>query len=216
MASAGRFISDLIGTMKAYFNIGTIRLTDNSSTLDLKDKATNTNYKPVGVSQLKLKGSSSGEAIIQAPATASGTFTWPADDGETNEVLQTDGNGGLDWATVATSNNSMLAQTEIVAYNSSSPIVIFTPPANAFIMKVLIDVETTFDGVGANMSVGVAGGTSRYAGTTDVDLALAAVYEIECMYEEDGSPDEVIITFAPGSGAGQGSARVSIIYANPS
>ena len=51
---------------------------------------------------LKLNGSSSGSVSIDAPASTTGgadvTLTLPVDDGDSGEVLQTNGSGALSWA----------------------------------------------------------------------------------------------------------------------
>ena len=51
---------------------------------------------------LKLNGSSSGSVSIDAPASTTGgadvALTLPVNDGDANEVLQTNGSGALTWA----------------------------------------------------------------------------------------------------------------------
>jgi hypothetical protein len=91
----------------------------------------------------------------------------------------------------------------------------FTPPANATIQSVLVDVETAFDGTAPSLSVGVSGETSRYMGTTDLDLKTVAIYEVTPSYEEDGTPEAVIITYSADSSS-EGSAIVYVTYSNPS
>jgi hypothetical protein len=92
---------------------------------------------------------------------------------------------------------------------------VFTPPASAHILKVIVDVETAFDGSSPSLSVGVAGTASRYMATTQNDLATVGIYEVSPCYEEDGTPEAVIVTFSAGAGATAGSVRVSVEYANP-
>ena len=56
---------------------------------------------------LKLNGSSSGSVSIDAPASTTGgadvALTLPVDDGDANQVLQTNGSGALSFATSANS-----------------------------------------------------------------------------------------------------------------
>lgn len=210
-----RIISDLVGTMKTFFKLGTVRLKDNSTVLEAKN-AGDSAYVPIAGSQMKFQGSTSGATVLQPAAEAGGTFTLPAADGSSGQVLSTNGSGTLGWSTVATGDGMLKVQEQIVAYNDSTPISIFTPPASATIQKVIVDVETAFDATGpANLSVGVSGALSQYMGSTDLDLTTVGIYEVQPLYEEDASPDEVIITFSAGSGGSAGSARVSVYYANP-
>ena len=211
---ADRFISDLIGTLKTFFRIGSLRLKNDSNVLAVRNVG-DTGYLPVSVSNVVLnKGT--GAVTLTIPTDVTYTLNLPDDDGTTSQVLSTDGSGNLSWATVATASNNVLSQTEAIAYNSSTPITIFTPPANSFIQKIIVDVDTAFNATGVNLSVGVAGSTSRYLGTTDVDLATVAIFEVEPMYQEDASPEAIIITFSPGSGGSTGAGYVTVIYSNPS
>lgn len=208
-----RYISDLVGTLQTYFRIGSLRLKNDSTALAVRDQ-TDAAWAPVKAASMKLQGSSSGETILQVASSTAGTYTLPSADGSSGDVLSTNGAGALSWTAVATGSNMCKAATEEVLFGTSSPIVVFTPPANAKIERIVVDVDTAFNGT-ANMSVGVAGGTSRYAGTADFDLLTAATYEVAPMYEEDGSPDEIIITYSAGS-ADQGAAHVTVYYSNPS
>ena len=92
--------------------------------LDVQDKELNTsttdgNIKltPNGTGKVEVKGNTNAGSIqlncennshgvtIKGPAhsaAANYTLTLPPDDGDANEVLKTDGNGGLDWTTIAT------------------------------------------------------------------------------------------------------------------
>tara|TARA_R100000781_G_C4017079_1_gene105715 strand:+ start:25 stop:603 length:579 start_codon:yes stop_codon:yes gene_type:complete len=59
---------------------------------------------------LKLNGSSSGSVSIDAPASTTGgaavTLTLPVDDGDANQVLETNGSGALSWVSRNTPNFS--------------------------------------------------------------------------------------------------------------
>jgi len=64
---------------------------------------------------LKLNGSSSGSVSIDAPASTTGgadvALTLPVNDGDANQVLQTDGSGALSWSSGLTYGSSTLAVT---------------------------------------------------------------------------------------------------------
>jgi hypothetical protein len=98
---------------------------------------------------LRLQDSSGGEyAAIQAPATigSSYTLTLPADDGDTDQILSTNGSGVLDWVTntylgfeILTANKSMEASGQYVS-NSSSTLTHTLPSGSAGATIVLSNV----------------------------------------------------------------------------
>lgn len=58
----------------------------------------------IGLSLIGLRGPSSGTVTVQAPAVVTTyTFTLPANDGTSGQILQTDGNGVATWETNAAS-----------------------------------------------------------------------------------------------------------------
>jgi hypothetical protein len=85
-------------------------------------------------------------------------------------------------------------------------------PAGSTIERVMVEVETAFDGT-PSLSVGVAGTTSKYMGTTDMDLSAIATFEVAPMIEEAGSVTP-IVTYSAG-GSTVGSARVTIWWVLP-
>ena len=91
---------------------------------------------------LRLQDSSGGEYVaIQAPATIASnyTLTLPADDGDANQYLQTNGSGVLDWATVTTTYNTWAIKTgdytavsgDQLIVNSGSAVTITLPAGSA-------------------------------------------------------------------------------------
>ena len=79
---------------------------------------------------IKLMGSSSGSVALDAPASTTGaanvTLTLPVDDGDANEVLQTNGSGALSWAgntpafaaRVGTQYNLSNQTTEVIEFDT--------------------------------------------------------------------------------------------------
>jgi hypothetical protein len=94
---------------------------------------------------LRLQDSSGGQYVaMQAPATVgtSYTLTMPADDGDADQYLQTNGSGVLDWATVsvpASAYNTWLVKTgaftaasgDQLICNSGSAFTITLPAGSA-------------------------------------------------------------------------------------
>lgn len=122
----------------------------------------------------------------------------------------------LDYLTVAAGNDKPVVDTTTLAFGSTSPVTMFTLPANAVIQAIRVVIDTAFNGT-PTISVGIAGNTSKYLGSTDVDLTAAAKTEFEVNPSEPavGSTEALIITYSAG-GAAAGSARVLVEYVIPS
>ena len=215
---ADRFIADFVGTLKTYARIAGLRLANAGDTvLEIRDKA-GTAFRDLRSRAVSFRlATGTNEVKLQIPSepAANITFNLPVTTGSTGQVLSTDGTGTLSWSSVAVSSNQMLSQQEVIAFNSSSPVTVFTPPALATILSVMVEVETVFNATTPTLSVGVAGTVTRYMGATDNDLSVAATYEVQPLYEESASPSAIIVTFSPGTGGTTGSARVTVNYANP-
>lgn len=151
-----------------------------------------------------------------AGMTANTTWTVPVDNGSPNNVLMTDGSGNLFWSNSAAGATDV-TQTTSLAFGSTSPVVMFTLPADAIILSVVVVVDTAFDGTGPvpSMSVGVAATPSKYVGSGDVDLTVAAGWSVFPNLPADASSEDLIITFVAGGGATAGAARVLVSYCVP-
>ena len=84
---------------------GNIKLNPNGSGV-VEVKGDGTTDGTVGTIQLNCSNNSHGVKIASPPhsAAASYTLTLPNDDGDANQVLKTDGSGGLDWVDQPTAN----------------------------------------------------------------------------------------------------------------
>lgn len=215
---ASRILSDLVGTLKTSFRIATVLWKDSATVIMARNKADSANV-PVSLSRLDLRGASNANRVsitVAANPAADLTFNFPTADGSSQQAIVTDGAGNLSFATVGTGSNQVKEDEQVVAFNSAASLIMVTPPAFGRIIRVRVEIETAFDGVGAQLSVGVAGTPARYMAATDNELSNVANYEVASLYEEDGTPEQIIITFAAGTGATVGSARVTVTYANPS
>ena len=67
------------------------------------------------------------------------------------------------------------------------------------------------------MSIGISGTTSKYMGSTQVDLTAAAatVFEVEPGLAAVGATENLIATYSAGS-ASAGAARILVDYVIPS
>ena len=98
---------------------------------------------------LRLQDSSGGQYIaLQAPATVASnvTLTFPADDGDADQVLSTNGSGVLDWVTSGGAYNTWLIKTsgytalvgDQIIVNSASAVTITLPASAAAGNTVII------------------------------------------------------------------------------
>ena len=70
---------------------------------------------------LRLNGQTTGYTELNAPANGDSVIlTMPGTDGNAGEYLQTDGSGGLSWATVTDTNTNLTAVTHVDATSGST------------------------------------------------------------------------------------------------
>jgi hypothetical protein len=225
--------SDLLGTVNSYFKIGLtgVRLKNSSGNLLVRNSADSADAE-VTVSKVKISGDNyeinsdaagSGadwKYTIARPTsgmTAAVTLTLPPDDGSSGQVLQTDGNGVLTWASAGTTDHLVHVDTTTLAYGDSSPKSMFTLPANAVIHKVVVIIDTAFNGTAPTASVGVDGGSaSKYVAASQIDLKATAktVFEIHPGEAPNGSTEDLEIAYSA-DGSSAGSARFEVHYSNP-
>jgi hypothetical protein len=201
--------------MRAVFRFASLAALKASSSLITARNAADSADADFASRKHFLNGTTSGSVALKAGATVTTyELALPLAQGAAGTTLQNDGTGALTWQTIATGTSQLKAEEEVIAFNSSTPVTIFTFPANARILKVTVDVETVFNATGPSLSVGVSGTTSKYFGATDVDLATLGLYVVDCT-EEETTALAVIVTFAQGTSGTTGSARVTVHYVNP-
>jgi hypothetical protein len=126
------------------------------------------------------------------------------------------GNGIIEFEFISSGSTAgkSTKDTTTLAFGSSSPLSLFTLPANAVIASIRIIVDTAFNGT-PSLSIGITGTTSKYVASTQVDLTVARSYEIYPDLVAAGSTEALIATYAA-SGASSGSARILVDYSIPS
>jgi hypothetical protein len=205
----------LAGTTVGSFilQITGVRLKNSSGTLDVRNNA-DTAFAPVNVSTAKVNGTTYGTTLQSSSSqTTDLTITLPATAGSPNQVLQTNGSGVTTWVD-SSSGATDVTDTTSFAFGSSSTISMFTLPANAVILSISVIVDTAFDGT-PSMSVGTAGNASKYVGSSDTLLTLAARYDIFPADVPDTSSEALQIAYTAGS-ATVGAGRVLVNYSLPS
>lgn len=227
---AGLF-SDLWGTTKAYFKIGGttgVRLKNSAGDLlvrntgDSADAAITASKVNVSGDLVDLNSDAAGSGAdwkytLRRPATgmtAAVDLTLPPDDGTAGQVLQTDGSGVLTWVAAGSTSMADKLDTTSLAFGSASPVSMFTTGAGDIVDYIDIVIDTPFDGT-PTVSIGIAGTTSKYTGTTDVDLTAAAgtVFTVHPGLDAQGA-EPLIATYSAG-GASAGAARIIVHYATP-
>jgi hypothetical protein len=230
-----RFISDLAGTAFAKFQVGlgasAAVLKSVSGAFVVRNKADSADA-PLTASLLSASGDSvelnsdaagSGadwKLTLKRPATgmtAELVLTLPADGGSPGQMLVTDGDGGMAWTDPSGGyTNSENVDVTDLAFGDSSPVAMFTKPADSFVSMIRVVIDTPFDGDAPSLSIGVAGTTSKYVATTQVDLTATAgtVFEIYPGVATEGSAEALIATYAADSSTA-GAARIYTHYAVP-
>lgn len=222
--------ADLIGTTLGYFRIGKSgpRLKDNTGELRIRNSAdsadvavTADQYKATGDVGLVINSGAAGSGSdwsftlqrATSGMTADVVLTLPPNDGSPGQVLSTDGSGVTSWVSAASTAASLTLDTTTISFGASSPVSLFTLPANAIIDHVDVIVDTAFDGT-PTLTVGVSGDTARFMGAGDNALGEIAVWRTHPGIEAVGTTEALIATYSSG-GATVGSARVVVAYAVP-
>lgn len=121
----------------------------------------------------------------------------------------------LQWTTIAAGTDKLVVDVTELAFGDTSPLAMFTKPDGAIIEKVQVIIDEPFDGT-PSLSIGVTGTTSKFMGSTEVDLTAAAstVFEVVPGEEAGSGTEALIATYAAGS-ASQGAARILVSYVIP-
>lgn len=231
---ANRTISDLIGTAASYFRIGlgatAVRLKNVAGVLRIRNNADSADADLVA-NKLSASGDSielnegaagSGDDFkftLSRPATgmtADVELVLPTSDGSPDQFLKTDGSGNLSWEGIAGSADKLTVDTTTVGFGASSPVAMFTKPANAVSGRIQVIVDAAFDGIAPTLSIGIAGSTSKFVPSTAIDLKTVGIYEFDAAdVAAVGATEDVIATYAADVSAA-GSARILFPYVVPS
>jgi hypothetical protein len=220
------FWADLIGTTKTILQIGTsgVNLSNSSGNLVVRNAANNADSQ-ITASQLNNSGNS---IVVNSDAAGSGAdwtytlgrpasgmtaavvLTLPPDDGAAGQSLITDGSGNLSWNN---ETDQMRCEEVALAFGTSSPLAVLTLPANGYIEKVCVLVDTPFNGTAPTLVVGVAGTTDKYVEAGDVNLKSAGQYIVH-PGEIPTTAESVIGTYVADSSSA-GAARIQVYYSIP-
>lgn len=227
---------NIAGTTENKFQVGIggPQVKNSSGTVEARNAA-DAAYAAVAASLFKTYGNdfelNSGAAgagadwkmVLRRPSTGQTenlTVVFPAGSPSPAQALVVDtftaGVITLQWQTMAAGNDKPVVDTTSIAFGSTSPVAMFTLPANAVVLSVRVIIDTAFDGT-PSLSVGIAGTLSKYLPSTAVDLKAVAttVFEFEPGLPATGSSESLIATYAAG-GAAAGAGRILVTYVIPS
>lgn len=222
--------SDLVGTTKSFLRLGFagVRLKNSGGNLavrnsgDTLDAEITTSKLNMSGDALVINSDAAGAAAdwgytLQRPAagmTAAVVLTLPVDDGTPNQVLSTDGGGVLSFVSAGSTASSEKIDTTSLAFGSASPVAMFSTGAADIIDAVEIVIDTAFNGA-PTISIGIAGTTSKYAASTDIDLTQVAGTTIQLHPGLVAAGAESLIATYAAGGATVGAARILVHYATP-
>jgi hypothetical protein len=105
--------------------------------------------------------------------------------------------------------------TTSLAFGTTSPLALFSLPANAVVDFIDIVIDTPFNGT-PTLSIGITGTLSKYMSATQIDLSETAgtSFNISPNITPSGTVENLIATYAAG-GATAGAARILVTYAVP-
>lgn len=227
--------SDLLGTLGSYFKLGIsgVRLKNSSGNLLVRNSGDSGDAE-ITASKLNVSGddivinsdaagsSNDWTATLRrnAAQTAALAVVLPPAKGTDGHVLrQKSGTAGgvleLELVAAGSTEACETVDTTSLAHGSSSPVSMFTLPATAVVTKIQLIIDTAFNGT-PSASIGIAGTTSKYMASTQIDLTATAgtIFEVHPGLAAAGSTEDLIITYSAG-GASAGAARALVFYSIP-
>lgn len=219
---------DFIGTSANSFKIaiGGVLLKNSSGNLLVRSTGDSADAQ-ITASKLNNTGSTidigtTNVLTVSKNSSQSGALTiiYPAAKATDGQVLaQKAGtaSGVIEFEFVSSASTAACVTTDTtsLAFGTTSPLSLFTLPANAVVEAVRIIIDTAFNGT-PSLSIGISGTTSKYVAASQVDLTAAAttVFEIYPGRAAVGSTEALIATYSAGS-ASAGAARIEVDYVVP-
>lgn len=222
------FFSDLAGTTKNLLIIGLngIGLKHVAGNLVIRNKADSAD-RELTASKLNASGDvmtlnsdaagsgSDWKLNLKRPAsgmTGDIDITFPKG-GSPGQVVALDSDGTWKYISAASTSLCIKQHKTVLAFGTSSPAAMFDTGILDELDRFSIIVDIAFNGAVPNMSIGIAGSTSKYCATTDVDLKTVGIYDVHPGFDAQGV--ESLIATLNSDGSTAGSARVIVDYATP-
>ena len=221
--------SDFVGTSLSKFQIaiGGVQLKNSAGNLQIRN-AGDTADASITASKLTNTGTTidigtTNVLTLQQNASQASALTiiYPSAKATDGQVLaQKAGTAAgiveFQFVSAGTTSQCVSTDTTSIAFGSTSPVTLFTLPANAVVEDVRVVVDTAFNGT-PSISIGIAGTTSKYMASNQVDLkdvVSAKVYEVYPGIAASGSAESLIATYSAGS-ATVGAARIEVDFVIP-
>lgn len=115
-------------------------------------------------------------------------------------VAVSDADGDLVWTAPASflgGTNAELVQEEAFTQATSSPLTLFTPPANARLTQVGVSVTVAAGGGAPTITIGVSGTPAQYMAAAENSLLAVNEYTKDLWVDVGASPAAVIVTITP-------------------
>lgn len=207
--------SNLKGTMQTLFKIGgpsAPGVKNASGVLQTRDSA-DAAFADFAAKWFRVQGGNAANAVVLKAGTLAGdvALTLPTSLPGSTSFLTLDSSGNMATTTTPNANADLVDVTAFT--QASSTLTMFTPPANAIITKIVIEVTVAAAGGSPTITVGTSGTPAGYAAATDSDLKNANLYEIPVMVSAGGSPSAVqaVVT----ASAQTFSGNIYTYYSNP-
>ena len=159
--------------------------------------------------QLIIKGPVKVGSEVKA-TNLQNSYSLPTTIGDEGQVLKVVG-GQIIWTSPPEDNDGIIGPL-VYSYNTSSPISLFTAPANTMIADVIIEIITPFSDSSATLSVGDSVNSSIIMVASDIDLSAASgqIFRGTPGYVYS-SATPVVLTLDPGTST-QGSFKITLSY----
>lgn len=227
-------ISDLLGTTSTTFKIGVNNIVKAvAGGFNIRNAADSADGKIV-VSRVESSGDDlliNSDAVgsandwtltlaRNAAQTANLTVQMPPAKGTDGYVLRQKAStaGGvleLELAAAGSTSQCIASDTTSLAFGTSSPLTLFSTPSGAVIDRVLVVIDTAFDGNPA-LTIGIAGSTSKYMTATQNVLTAVAGSGYDSHSNLPSTAGEALIGTYSAGGATVGAARILVFYSVPS
>lgn len=221
--------SDFLGTQLQAFRIGIqgVRLKNVSGNLAVRNTSDSADAQ-LTASQVNntgndiVVGSTNTLTLSRNGSTASPLkVVFPATKGTDGQFFRVKAGTAADTiefeaASIGGSTDKQTTDTTSFAFGSTSPVNLFTLPANAVVLAVRVIVDTAFNST-PSLSIGITGTVSKYVAANQLDLTSPATtgFEIYPCLPANGSTENLIATYASG-GATVGAGRIEVDYVIPS
>jgi hypothetical protein len=208
---------DLLGTSEQSFLIGpdtdAPRLKKAANALQVRNEA-DTDFADLVAKLMFLSGQ---DIVIDNDGTPI-TYRFPNTKGTDGHFFRIKAGTAPDLveleSAAPSASGAPLPDTTALAFGTASPLNLFNLPAGAEVSKVRVIIDTPWaGGTGAQLSIGIAGTTSKYVPATKINLSKPAgtVYEFNPGLLPVNTAESLIANYVP-NGATGGAARIVVHY----